>query len=69
MQSVSLPTLEGDIEKITPPAPNERTLEEFAKLGEFAPDFTLITQHGKDKVSLSNYRDKRPVVLIFGSYT
>jgi hypothetical protein len=69
MESVSLPTLEDDSEKITPPAPNERTLEEFAKFGELAPDFTLITQHGKGKISLADYRDKRPVVLIFGSYT
>ena len=69
VETVSLPTLDGDSERITPPAPNERTLEEFTKVGELAPDFTLMPQHGKDKVSLSNYRDKRPVVLIFGSYT
>jgi hypothetical protein len=34
-----------------------------------APDFTLTTQDGKEKMTLSAFRDKRPVVLIFGSFT
>ena len=38
-------------------------------VGKVAPDFTLPTQDGKKKITLSDFRDKRPVVLIFGSFT
>jgi hypothetical protein len=38
-------------------------------LGEEAPAFTLHTHDGKRVISLADYRDKRPVVLIFGSFT
>lgn len=34
-----------------------------------APDFTLPTQDGKATVTLSEFRGKKPVVLIFGSFT
>ena len=48
--------------------------------GEAAPDFSLsllegssapdfVKPDGKGKVSLSGHKDKKPVVLIFGSYT
>lgn len=37
--------------------------------GDLAPDFTLFSPDGKSKVSLSQFRQKSPVVLIFGSYT
>jgi len=39
------------------------------RVGQPAPDFTLTTQDGKKTVTLSDYRDKRPVVLVFGSFT
>jgi hypothetical protein len=39
------------------------------QVGQPAPDFTLKTQDGKKAVTLSDYRDKRPVVLVFGSFT
>lgn len=39
------------------------------KVGETAPDFTLSTQDGKSTVTLSDFRDRRPVVLVFGSFT
>lgn len=39
------------------------------KAGDAAPDFTLATLDGKQKVKLSGFRGKRPVALIFGSYT
>jgi hypothetical protein len=36
--------------------------------GEVAPNFTL-TKLGGGTWTLSDWRDKRPVVLIFGSFT
>ncbi len=38
-------------------------------LGERAPAFRLPTQDGKRTLSLADYRGKKPVVLIFGSFT
>ncbi len=39
-------------------------------VGDVAPGFTLPTLGDRDKtVSLSDFRDKRAVGLIFGSYT
>ena len=38
-------------------------------VGEKAPDFTLETQDGKERISLSRYRGQKPVVLIFGNLT
>jgi len=37
--------------------------------GENAPDFTLKTPDGKTEVKLSDYRGRKPVVLIFGNFT
>jgi hypothetical protein len=34
-----------------------------------APDFTLPAHDGKKKFRLADYRGKRPVVLVFGSFT
>jgi copper chaperone CopZ len=59
----------ADVEQNTPPSPNDRILEELTKVGDLAPDFTLLTSDGKSKMSLSDSRGKKPVVLIFGSYT
>ena len=39
------------------------------KQGDAAPEFTLARLDGKGEVSLAEFRDKQPVVLIFGSYT
>ena len=38
-------------------------------LGEPAPDFDLLTFDGERRVKLSSFRGKKPVVLIFGSFT
>jgi len=38
-------------------------------LGQEAPDFTLRTLDGEGTVKLSDFRGKKPVVLVFGSYT
>ena len=39
------------------------------KVGGPAPDFNLKRLHGDGKVKLSSFKGKKPVVLIFGSYT
>lgn len=62
-------SLKAEVEQDTPPSAGDRNLEDVTKVGELAPDFTLITQDGKSKMSLSDSRGKKPVVLIFGSYT
>jgi len=39
------------------------------KVGDDAPDFSLETYDRKSRVRLSTCRGKKPVVLVFGSYT
>ncbi len=39
------------------------------KAGDEAPDFELCDLSGENPVRLSAFRDKKPVALIFGSYT
>lgn len=39
------------------------------EVGKLAPDFTLPDPAGRTQVTLSDYRGKRPVVLVFGSAT
>jgi len=39
------------------------------KQGELAPDFTLSDIQGKTSFTLSNFRGRRPVALVFGSFT
>jgi hypothetical protein len=55
-------------EVITPPARNERSADSLRE-GELAPDFTLPVPGGKTEVTLSSFRGKQPVVLVFGSLT
>ena len=43
--------------------------DEAPKKGDIAPDFTLKSIDGKSEVTLSGFRGKKPVVLIFGSWT
>lgn len=38
-------------------------------VGTVAPDFDLETRDGTDRIRLSQFRGKQPVVLIFGSWT
>src|SRR6266851_5046044 len=45
------------------------SIHEGPALGEKAPEFTLRTQDGNDEFRLSQFRGKKPVVLIFGSFT
>jgi hypothetical protein len=37
--------------------------------GSLAPDFTLQPRGGGESITLSSFRDKSPVALVFGSYT
>jgi hypothetical protein len=39
------------------------------KVGDMAPDFELQDPAGEVRVRLSDFRGKRPVALVFGSYT
>lgn len=39
------------------------------KVGDRAPDFALKTLAGKKTVRLSSFEGRKPVVLVFGSYT
>ncbi len=39
------------------------------KVGDLAPDFTLQDPSGTAVVRLSDFRGRRPVALVFGSYT
>ena len=55
-------------EIITGPARGERFPDKL-KVGDPAPDFKLADPSGKRVVTLSDSQGKRPVVLIFGSYT
>ena len=34
-----------------------------------APDFDLKVMHKETRVTLSSFQNKRPVALVFGSYT
>lgn len=59
---------------LSPPArgqllQKDRPQDGILKLGDKAPDFTLRKMEGKGEVRLSSFTDKKPVVLVFGSYT
>ena len=48
----------------------QKELDSLApKKGDLAPDFTLSDLTGSETVTLSDFRGKKPVVLVFGSYT
>jgi hypothetical protein len=39
------------------------------KVGDRAPDFDLKVMHKEARVALSSFWNRRPVALVFGSYT
>jgi hypothetical protein len=45
------------------------SIMEGPRIGQTAPDFELPDHERKQRLRLSKYRDKKPVVLIFGSFT
>lgn len=55
-------------EVITPAAKGERIADKL-RVGDPAPDFSLPLVNGKGELKLSSFHGKKPVVLIFASYT
>jgi hypothetical protein len=45
------------------------SLREGPGINDRAPNFELETQDGKRSLRLSSFRDEKPVVLVFGSFT
>lgn len=45
------------------------SLSEGPDLGQIAPDFTVKTVDGKGQRTLADHRGKKPLVMIFGSFT
>lgn len=45
------------------------SMNEGPKLNDPAPDFTLKTADGKDTIQLAKHIGRKPVVLVFGSFT
>jgi hypothetical protein len=45
------------------------SMNEGPKLNDVAPDFTLKTADGKDTIALAKLLGRKPVVLVFGSFT
>lgn len=39
------------------------------RAGDMAPDFTLFDISGEKSITLSDFRGKKPVALVFGSFT
>ena len=45
------------------------SFREGPALGDQAPDFKLRTHDGRREIQLGESRGKKPVVLVFGSFT
>ena len=39
------------------------------KVDDLAPDFELYDVHGENPVKLSDFQGRKPVALVFGSFT
>jgi peroxiredoxin len=39
------------------------------KVGDLAPDFELFDVHGGSPIHLSDFQGRKPVALVFGSFT
>lgn len=69
VDDVTLPSLIPRAGRNTPPDYDDAILEDPVRPNEAAPQFTLLTKDGENKLSLSDYVGKKPVVLMFGSCT
>ena len=66
----SLVDLDGDGELGTSELDGRPSREDAPRTGEKAPDFELaLAKDPESKVRLSSFTGKRPVALVFGSYT
>ena len=45
------------------------SFHEGPRVGQRAPDFRLKTHDDKEQITLSQFKGKKPVVLVFGSFT
>ena len=45
------------------------SIYEGPAVGAKAPDFTLPTVNGKERINLAKFRAGKPTVLVFGSFT
>ncbi len=52
-----------------PPSHPSLMMRPGPQQGTVAPDFTLKLKDGTKQVTLSDFRGKSPVVLVFGSFT
>ncbi len=43
--------------------------DDAPRIGDIAPTFTLKSLDGESATNLAEFKGKRPVVLLFGSYT
>ena len=48
---------------------DSRGADKVPKIGEVAPVFKLASFDGKSQTELAAFRDARPVILFFGSYS
>jgi hypothetical protein len=49
--------------------PGDQRIVGGPRIGDAAPDFKLKAKDGDKEVQLASFKGKRPVVLVFGSYT
>ena len=59
----------GQRSKDQPQRNRRETNEKALHVAEEAPNFVLKSVDGESWTDLSSFKDKKPVVLIFGSYT
>ncbi len=56
-----------DIQKLMKDHKNKK--DTAPAVGSYAPNFKLKTMDGAKEVELASFKGKKPVVLVFGSYT
>jgi hypothetical protein len=66
---LSLPMTPLAAQRTKPPRPAQRSQEQPLRVGEMAPAFVLKSHDGESTTDLAAFRERKPVVLIFGSYT
>ncbi len=69
LTALSITTIAFSQDRPNRSRPGDLRMADTLKAGDPAPDFTLKSKDGKEEVTLSKFKGKLPVVLIFGSYT